>query len=85
MGMQNNYSTHSSVTTMIESLNWNTLRERFKIARLSFFMILSTKLCSKYTTTLPKDNHADTLVTTIHFILFILVQTLRHIKTVFYH
>ena len=33
----NNYSTYSSVTTMIESLNWVTLRERRKFARLSFF------------------------------------------------
>ena len=30
----NNHSTYSSVTTMIESLNWATLREHRKIARL---------------------------------------------------
>ena len=33
----NNYSTYSSVTTMIESLNWVTLRERRKISTLSSF------------------------------------------------
>ena len=36
--MQDGYVAHnSSVTTMIESLNWATLREHHKIARLSFF------------------------------------------------
>ena len=33
----NDYSTYSSVTAMIEQLGWVTLRERRKVARLSFF------------------------------------------------
>ena len=46
--------TYSSVTAMIESLNWVTLRERCKIARLSFFHDIVHS--SKYTTTFSEDN-----------------------------
>ena len=47
---------------MIESLNWVTLREHRKIARLSFFHEIASVV------NIPQ-HFLDTLATTIHFIL----------------
>ena len=65
--------------SMIESLNWVTLRERRKIARLSFFHDIVHKAS---VVNIPPHflRTIDTLATTIHFILSTQVQTPQHIK-----
>ena len=73
----NNYSTYSSVTTMLESLNWATLREHRKIARLSFFHNIVYKAS---VVNIPQHFLRITRHTT-HFILSTQAQTLQHIET----
>jgi len=67
---------HIVSVTMIESMNWVTLREHHKITRLSFFHDIVYRASA---VNIPSQclGQPDTLATTIQFILSIQVH---HIK-----